>query len=129
MGLLDKRSFSLIMLMCAVVAVVEPPATVVVVDPPATVVVVVAELPPEAAVVVVAELPPAAVVVPPEADAAGAPAPSAGSLPPSGFELVALEPPPVSPLIHMPRMAATSATLKSCHVFQVLLSLILSSPD
>jgi hypothetical protein len=112
-----------------VVAVVDPPATVVVVDPPAAVVVV-AELPPEAAVVVVADVPPAAVVVvAPEPDAAGVPAPSAGRWPPSGFELAALEPPPpVSPLIHMPRMAASRATLKSCHVFQDLRSLILSSP-
>jgi hypothetical protein len=114
----------------AVVAVVEPPATVVVVAPP-TAVVVVAELPPAAVVVVVADLPPGAVVVvaePPEADAAGVPAPSAGRWPPSGFELAALDPPPVSPLIHMPTMAATSATLKSCHVRQDLRSLILSSP-
>jgi hypothetical protein len=113
-----------------VVAVVDPPATVVVVAPPAAVVVV-AEPPPAAVVVVVAELPPAAVVVvvePPEADAAGAPAPSEGRWPPSGFELAALEPPPVSPLIHMPMMAATNATLRSCHVFQDLRSLILSSP-
>jgi hypothetical protein len=100
--------------------VVEPPAAVVVVDPP-----------PAAAVVVVAELPPGAVVV------VLAPFPPAGRLEelvlgggsfPELLPLAGDVPPPVSPLIHMPAMTATRATVKSCHVFQVRRSFILSSP-
>ena len=37
-------------------------------------------------------------------------------------------PPPVSPLIHIPKTTATSAAVKSCQVFQERRSLILSSP-
>jgi hypothetical protein len=105
-------------------AVVDPPAPVVVVDPPAAVVVV----DPLAAVVVVAELPPAAVVVvavPPEA---GGGVLSAGSLPLVVPAPLALDPPPVSPLIHIPKMVATRMAVKSCHVCQDRRSLILSSP-
>lgn len=106
---------------------VDPPATVVVVTPAAVVVVVVAPLelptaapalavPPLGAVVVVA-------AVEPEDDALGG-----GSLP-----LLALVPPvpdapPVSPLIHIPRMAANRTAVRSCHVFQERRSLIFSSP-
>lgn len=109
-------------------AVVDPPATVVVVDPPAAVVVV---DPPEA-VVVVAELPPAAVVVVAVLPGAGEPEDAAlggGSLPLSPLAApFALDPPPVSPLIHMPTMVATRMAAKSCQVLQDRRSLSLSSP-
>ena len=107
--------------------VVDPPAAVVVVDPPAAVVVV----DPPAAVVVVAELPPAAVVVVAVLPAAGAPEGvelSGGSLPLSVLAPFELDPPPVSPLIHIPKMAAIRTATKSCQVCQDRRSLILSSP-
>jgi hypothetical protein len=108
----------------AAVAVVDPPATVVVVDPPAAVVGV---DPPAAVVVVVAEPPPADVVVvllplAPEAVLAG------GNVPDVVPVAVAVPLPPVSPLIHIPRTAATRTAVKSCQVFQLRRSLILNSP-
>jgi len=97
----------------AAVVVVDPPATVVVVDPPAAVVVV--------------DPPATVVVVPPAADEPEAAALGGGSLPLP--ELDALDaPPPVSPLIHIPKMAATRIAVRSCQVLQVRRSLILSSP-
>ena len=110
----------------AEVAVVDdPPATVVVVAPAAAVVVVVAALlalPPAAAAVVVVVPPPPAVVSP-ELCVGGGRVPFV--VPPVAE---APPPPPVSPLIHMPMMAATTATDKSCQVFQERRCLILSSP-
>jgi len=110
----------------AVVAVVDPPATVVVVAelPPAAVVVV---DPPAAVVVVVLEPPAGAVVVvllplEPEAVFAG------GNVPDVVPVAVAVPPPPVSPLIHIPNTAATRTAVKSCQVFQLRRSLILNSP-
>jgi hypothetical protein len=99
--------------------VVDPPAAAVVVEPPA-------------AVVVVTELPPAAVVVvavppwasEPEDDALGG---GRGWFP--ELAPVALgAPPPVSPLIHIPKMTATRMAARSCQVFQDRRSLILSCP-
>jgi len=111
----------------AVDAVVDPPAAVVVVDPPAAVVVV----DPPAAVVVVTELPPAAVVVVavlPAADPEDA-ALGGGSFPLPKLVPVVLEaPPPLSPLIHIPKIAAIRTAVRSCQVFQDRRSLILSSP-
>ena len=115
---------------------VDPPAVVVVVDPPAAVVVVDPSAPvvfvdPPAAVVVVAELPPAAVVDVAVLPAAGAPEDptlSGGSLPLSVLAPFALDPPPVSPLIHIPKMAAIGTATKSCQVCQDRRSLSLSSP-
>lgn len=100
-------------------AVADPPGAVVVVDPPALVVVVVAE-PPPATVVVVTELPTAGS----GADAAL----GGGSFSFPEVDPLALEVPPVSPLIHIPKMTATRTAVKSCHVFQDRRSLILSSP-
>jgi hypothetical protein len=100
------------------VVVVDPPAAVVVVEPPAEVVVV-AELPP-AAVVVVA-VPPWASE--PEDDALGG---GRGWFP--ELAPVALGAPPVSPLIHIPKMTATRMAARSCQVFQDRRSLILSCP-
>lgn len=101
--------------------------TDVVVDPPVVVVVVVD---PPASVVVVLEPPLAVVVVdavdPPD-DGGGVF--SAGSFPLLDRALLALdELPPVSPLIHMPTIAATTIAVSSCHVFQVRRSLIFRSP-
>jgi hypothetical protein len=99
--------------------VVDPPAAAVVVDPP-TAVVVVTEWPPAAVVVVAA--PPWACE--PEDDALGG-----GRWPLPELVAVALDgPPPVSPLIHIPKMAATTMAVRSCQVFQDRRSLILSSP-
>ena len=100
-------------------AVVDPPAAVVVVDPPVAVVVVVAEPPP--AVVVVAVLPPV--------EEFGVAALGGGSAPfPELVPLALGLPPPVSPLIHIPKMAAIRTAVRSCQVFQVRRSLNLSSP-
>jgi hypothetical protein len=113
--------------------VVEPPAAVVVVDPPAAVVVVdPAAAPvfvePPAAVVVLAEPPPAAVVVVAVLSEEGAGALAGGSLPLSVLAPFALDPPPVSPLIHIPKTTATRTAVRSCQVFQDRRSLSLSSP-
>jgi len=106
----------------AAVVVVEPPAAVVVVEPPAAVVVV----EPPAAVVVVE--PPAVVVVvePPAVDELEGVALGGSLLLPALDALDA--PPPVSPLIHIPKMVATRMAVRSCQVLQVRRSLILSSP-
>ena len=98
--------------------VVDPPAALVVVDTPA-VVVVVTELPP-AAGVVVAVLPPA---VAPVVAALGG-----GSVPVVVLAPFVPDAPPVSPLIHIPKTAATRTAIRSCQVFQDRRSLILSSP-
>jgi hypothetical protein len=103
-----------------VVGVVDdPPAAVVVVEPPDAVVVVPPELPP-AAVVVVAVLPAAG----PAAEAGGGKVPEV--VPP--VLDVPLPPPPVSPLIHMPRTTASRIAIRSCQVFHERRSLILRSP-
>jgi hypothetical protein len=104
----------------AVEVVVAPAlaAVVVVVEPPPAVVVVVPEPPPVAAVVVV--LPPAEE---PEPAALGG-----GSVSCLEADPLALEPPPVSPLIHIPTMTAIRTAVSSCHVFQDRFCLILSSP-
>jgi hypothetical protein len=108
----------------AVVAVVDPPATVVVVDPPAAAVVVVVD--PPAAVVVVAEPPPGEVVVVlPPLEPEGV---FAGGNVPDVVPVAVAVPPPVSPLIHIPRIAATMTAVRSCQVFQDRRSLILYSP-
>jgi len=104
-----------------VVVVVDPPAAVVVVDPPAAVVVVLDPTAAAAAVVVVA-VPPAAPE--PEDEALGG-----GSFPlPVLVPVVLAAPPPVFPLIHIPKMAAIRTADRSCQVFQDRRSLILSSP-
>jgi hypothetical protein len=108
----------------AAVVVVTPPAAVVVVAPPAAVVVVVA---PAAAVVVVVA-PPAAVVVVLPADEPAVPELSAGSLPLPPLDALDAPPPPVSPFTHIPKTAAITATVSSCHVLQDRRSLILRSP-
>jgi hypothetical protein len=108
----------------AAAVVVDPPAAVVVVDPPAAVVVV----DPPAVVVVVVEPAPAAVVVVPPADEAGVAELSVGSFPLPALPLAGDEPPPVLPLIAIPTTAATNMDAKSCQVFHVRRSLILSSP-
>jgi len=97
----------------AAVVVVEPPAAVVVVEPPAAVVVV---------------EPPAVVVVvePPAVDELEGVALGGSLLLPALDALDA--PPPVSPLIHIPKMVATRMAVRSCQVLQVRRSLILSSP-
>jgi hypothetical protein len=110
----------------AVVAVV-PPAEVVAVVPPAAVVAVV----PPAAVVDVA-LPAAVVVVAPPAAVVEVAPPvpdSGGSLyPPPEEAPLTPEAEPAFPLNHMPRMAATTTAIRSCHVFHERRSLILRSP-
>jgi hypothetical protein len=102
--------------------VVVAPATVVVVLAPAAAVVVVA---PAAAVVVVA--PPAAVVVVAPAPDEGGGVSLGGNLPLPSVDALE-EPPPVSPFIHMPKIAATRLAVSSCQVRQVRFSLILSWP-
>lgn len=98
--------------------VVDAPAAVVVVDPPAAVVVVV-ELAPTVVVVV---------AVPPPAGALEGVALGGGSLELPELVPFPVDPPPVSPLIHIPAMAAIRTAVKSCQVFQDRRSLILSSP-
>lgn len=97
--------------------------------PPAAAVVVVVD-PPPGAVLEVAESPGAVVVVLPPVEE-----PADASLGGGSFPLVdppaplALEaPPPVSPLIHMPRTSAIRRPVRSCQFFQVRCCLSLSSP-
>jgi hypothetical protein len=111
-------------------AAVEPLGDeVVVVEPPAAVVVVVPALPPAVVGVVEPAAPGAVVVVeaPPES---GVVALGGGSVPVVLVASAALDvpPPPVSPLIAMPTIAATIMAVRSCHVLHDRRSLILSSP-
>jgi hypothetical protein len=101
---------------------------VVVVEPPAAVVVVVPALPPAVVGVVEPAAPGAVVVVaPPES---GVLALGGGSVPVVLEASAALDvpPPPVSPLIAIPTMAATIMAVRSCHVRHDRRSLMLSSP-
>jgi hypothetical protein len=109
-------------------AAVDPLGGEVVVEIPAAVVVVVLPLPP-GVVVVVEPAAPGTVVVgaPPES---GVEALGGGSVPVVLVASAALDvpPPPVSPLIAIPTMAATIMAVRSCHVLHDRRSLILSSP-